>query len=237
MYETQELLAHFDKELPDNLAIWLNEMVKGIDNIRKPSNHPLFKTERWELLGRQSDEDLSKHHFIYKDNWLYVNSTLKNYDQEYDEFIGLIDPYTDLVVEVRYSEVDEDYPLTVKGEINNLPDTDITPPIIKEWLLIKEPDKTILSNDMIASTRIYTPLTLNDVGCTLVPLNSTPIELSQKMYVKLNDKEYMKLNNGQVLQWDIDTQCHFCIDTTQISIIHKNIHYNYNTLTGIITRE
>jgi len=248
MHITQLLVARFNTELPDSLITWLNEMTKDTDNVTKPFNHRLFKTKRWELLGRESDVDLSNHHFVYKDNWLYVNSTLKEYDDEYDKFIDLLDPYTNLIIDVRHDEDTYDYKqpfhddhfykVVIKGVFNlSKCKNTLLPSFIKELMEYANTDKLLIADNVSLTNREYQPILLADLSCTVIPLQVAPKEMANKMYLKTSGYEYIRIGNGKILQWCNGTTCNWCLGGKHISITHKAVNYLYDINTWVIIRQ
>jgi hypothetical protein len=69
---------------------WLGGVeVGGWENeVRQSESHPLFKTERWQLLETNVSDDM-----LVSGDDLKVRGYFKNYDNEISKFVDWITPY------------------------------------------------------------------------------------------------------------------------------------------------
>lgn len=113
MYTELVLACALKGELPEDVRYALNVMLyaEEIADKSKLPKHPLFETERWDLLFTCSSYSfaaattrLMVHNDIKNIYRLTVISSLKNYDKVIEKFIDWITPY----IEKEYTALNRD---------------------------------------------------------------------------------------------------------------------------------
>lgn len=105
MYTELVMACRLRKDTPEDVIKILKYMCRTEDvelsDLKIPTNHDLFTTERWNWMlvcdsfyfSGDSHTTFSTYEGISKDHFLTVRSNLKNYNNEIENFLDWLSPY------------------------------------------------------------------------------------------------------------------------------------------------
>lgn len=114
MYTELVMACELKNNVPEDVIETLKYMTGKIDYLATVPIHDLFQTSRWEWMLRSSSyyfdgitNSILKYDDISKTYRLTVRCDLKNYDNEIQEFLNWIQPYSNTYGFVGYTRYEE----------------------------------------------------------------------------------------------------------------------------------